>query len=380
MTRPTLQTVLDQLHAEQLLGETERADAQALYRLPDRSPSWMIQGVMGCGAWIAALFLLLSFGFLFTGLFNSDHPIAVLIILLIGVGLMGVTARLRRTSTALALIQFLLVYQVVGQGWLVVGVGKALMLFDPVPDRLVLGVLAGVLIAMQLVMIPFYADRLFRFLAGLAIVGGLFALLVALALPFTISLGVSVLACATAVIWSGSFSAKTVIALRPIVRPVSYALAVGMLGALVFETILGDPSLFRSGLADSRTSLVYPIISAVTLTLITLWLVTRWLNEHQHPLFSRLGVAIIALLLVLSVPSAFTPGIMAGILLILLGFRNRNAVLSGLAYAFLSGFVIYFYYDLQTTLLVKSLILMVSGLLLLVSRLLIPTLISEETA
>ncbi|MGV2436539.1 MAG UNVERIFIED_CONTAM: DUF4401 domain-containing protein [Anaerolineae bacterium] len=154
------------------------------------------------------------------------------------------------------------------------------------------------------------------------------------------------------------------IALRPIVRPVSYALAVGMLGALVFETILGDPSLFRTGLTDSRTSLVYPIISAVTLTLITLWLVMRWLNEHQHPLFSRLGVAIIALLGVLSIPSAFTPGIMAGILLILLGFRNRNAVLSGLAYAFLSGFVIYFYYDLQTTLLVKSLILMVSGLLL----------------
>ncbi|MGV2436537.1 MAG UNVERIFIED_CONTAM: hypothetical protein LVT10_17925 [Anaerolineae bacterium] len=49
----------------------------------------MIQGVMGRGAWIAALFLLLSFGFLFTGLFNSDHPLAVLIILLIGVGLMG---------------------------------------------------------------------------------------------------------------------------------------------------------------------------------------------------------------------------------------------------------------------------------------------------
>ncbi|MFZ4828144.1 MAG: DUF4401 domain-containing protein [Phototrophicaceae bacterium] len=380
MTTPTLQTVLDQLHAEHLLGETERADAQALFQQPDRSPSWMIQGVMGCGAWIAALFLLLSFGFLFTGLLNSDHPIATLITLLIGVGLIGVTARMRRTSTALALIQFLLVYQVVGQGWLLVGVVKALMLFDPVPYRLALGIFSSVMIAMQLVMIPLYADRLYRFLAGLAIVGGLFALLVALALPYTISLGVSVLACATALIWSGSFSAETVIALRPIVRPVSYALAVGMLGALIFETILGDLSLYAMGLGNLQTALVYPIISAVALTLITLWQVTRWLNEHQHRLFSRLGVAIIALLLVLSVPSAFTPGIMAGVLLLLLGFRNRNAVLSGLAYAFLCGFVIYFYYDLQTTLLVKSLILMLSGLLLLVSRLLIPTFISEETA
>ncbi|MGV2436538.1 MAG UNVERIFIED_CONTAM: hypothetical protein LVT10_17930 [Anaerolineae bacterium] len=71
----------------------------------------------------------------------------------------------------------------VGQGWLLVGVVKALMLFDPVPDRLVLGVLASVMIAMQLVMIPLYADRLYRFLAGLAIVGGLFALLVALRAP-----------------------------------------------------------------------------------------------------------------------------------------------------------------------------------------------------
>ena len=150
-----------------------------------------------------------------------------------------------------------------------------------------------------------------------------------------------------------------------------------MLGALVFESMLGT-SLW--GTPDLENPLTFPIVTAVALTLSTVWLVARWLGEYQRSLLSPLGLSILALLGLLTVPSVLTPGIMAGVLLILLGFRNRNRVLSSLAVAFLAGFVIYFYYDLQTTLLVKSLILMVSGLLLLVSRLLIPTFVKEETA
>ena len=321
---------------------------------------------------------MLSVGSFFTVLLNSEQLVSAFIIMLMGGGLMAGTARLRRTSNQLALVQFMLVYQLVGQVWFVVGVAKAILLInETAPDRVIIGILASVVIALQIIMIPLYADRIYRFLAGLAIVGALFALLVALDIPYIVSVGVAVLAVATAIIWSGAFSPSVVITLRPLIRPVSYALVVGMLGALVFESMLGT-SLW--GTPDLENPLTFPIVTAVALTLSTVWLVARWLGEYQRSLLSPLGLSILALLGLLTVPSVLTPGIMAGVLLILLGFRNRNRVLSSLAVAFLAGFVIYFYYDLQTTLLVKSLILMVSGLLLLVSRLLIPTFVKEETA
>ena len=378
MTTPTLRTVLDQLYDEHLLDETALATAHDLLQKPAHASSWMIQGLMVCGAWIAAVFLMLSVGSFFTVLLNSEQLVSAFIIMLMGGGLMAGTARLRRTSNQLALVQFMLVYQLVGQVWFVVGVAKAILLInETAPDRVIIGILASVVIALQIIMIPLYADRIYRFLAGLAIVGALFALLVALDIPYIVSVGVAVLAVATAIIWSGAFSPSVVITLRPLIRPVSYALVVGMLGALVFESMLGT-SLW--GTPDLENPLTFPIVTAVALTLSTVWLVARWLGEYQRSLLSPLGLSILALLGLLTVPSVLTPGIMAGVLLILLGFRNRNRVLSSLAVAFLAGFVIYFYYDLQTTLLVKSLILMVSGLLLLVSRLLIPTFVKEETA
>jgi uncharacterized membrane protein len=87
--------------------------------------------------------------------------------------------------------------------------------------------------------------------------------------------------------------------------------------------------------------------------------------RHRFSLANRASQAFIALTVVISLPTLTTPGILASIMLILLGYRRRNRVLLVLAYAFMAGFIFYYYYNLQVTLLVKSFILMITGVLFL---------------
>jgi uncharacterized membrane protein len=75
----------------------------------------------------------------------------------------------------------------------------------------------------------------------------------------------------------------------------------------------------------------------------------------------------LALALVLA-PTVFAPGIAFSLLLLALGFYRGHLILSALGVIALIGFTIMFYYNLQLSLLWKSLVLVASGLLLLVLR------------
>ena len=63
-----------------------------------------------------------------------------------------------------------------------------------------------------------------------------------------------------------------------------------------------------------------------------------------------------------------SPGIIAAIIVLLLGYRRGNNVLIGLAIVFLSVFFIAYYYHLNISLLMKSITLMSAGVGLLVLR------------
>jgi uncharacterized membrane protein len=71
----------------------------------------------------------------------------------------------------------------------------------------------------------------------------------------------------------------------------------------------------------------------------------------------------------LAIPAHQTPGILAAIIVLTVGFWRGNLLLMGLATAFLAGFLTAYYYNLDFTLLVKSFILMGTGVLLLALRL-----------
>jgi hypothetical protein len=67
------------------------------------------------------------------------------------------------------------------------------------------------------------------------------------------------------------------------------------------------------------------------------------------------------LLVAVLAPTVLAPGIAFSLLLCLLGFFRRHALLGGLGLASLVFFTIFFYYNIQTTLLLKALALMASG-------------------
>jgi uncharacterized membrane protein len=76
--------------------------------------------------------------------------------------------------------------------------------------------------------------------------------------------------------------------------------------------------------------------------------------------------------MLVSLPVLWTPGILAAVIILVLGFQRGNRLLLGLGAVGLAVFLIAFYYHLEITLLVKSLILLGTGLLLLGLRPLMP--------
>ena len=61
-----------------------------------------------------------------------------------------------------------------------------------------------------------------------------------------------------------------------------------------------------------------------------------------------------------------SPGLIAAMFTLILGFYRGHKLLMSISFVFFAGFLFFFYYDLQMTLLNKSLILMGSGVLLIV--------------
>jgi hypothetical protein len=71
---------------------------------------------------------------------------------------------------------------------------------------------------------------------------------------------------------------------------------------------------------------------------------------------------------VIALTSFKAPGIAVGLAVVLLGYANANRVLTGLGLFSLIVYLSLYYYQLQTTLLVKSLSLIATGLVLLIAR------------
>ena len=138
---------------------------------------------------------------------------------------------------------------------------------------------------------------------------------------------------------------------RQLLQPAGYAMAVGLLGTLLLVT------QYSNGLKT------WP--SAVILALGQVWILFRAWQTTSKTSKESFGVAV-AGTGALGILSA--PGVLASLGATLLGHLERDAVLKRLGLLFLPVYLASFYYSLDTTLLVKSLILIGSGLILWAAR------------
>ncbi|WP_223636549.1 DUF4401 domain-containing protein [Corallococcus sp. EGB] len=351
--RPTIQDVLTGLKAE---GQVDaEVDARARTALEVRQKAlgaspWFVKALAGAGAWLSAAFLL-SF-FACTGLWNQELALTSL-----GLVLAVASVFLRRTTQGPFMEQLALAVCMAGVGAFLAGLGQW-------GESTVTVALAGIVASLALLAV--FPDLILYFLAtaGLCVSVGVLEL----ELIGGAGIDVWMLVCAAALCGLLLFEpALRHGPLGPRVGPIAFALACAVPGWLLFRSFeaaqQGFHYVFRfeSGFVPSAyLSIVLALLAGVTG-----WRVLRELGlAHDQ----RVWIPALCALVLLTVMTLSTPGVLVSALMLTLGFHRRSRVMLGLAVAFLLTFGAYYYYDLHITLLAKALALTGSGLVLLAVR------------
>lgn len=336
----SLGALLDELATDHLVAPTaERPLPAAIAPAADAESSpWYVKTLVGVAAWIAAFFLGTFLGLL--GIIDTAGQMIGW-----GIGLTIVAIGLKwwlRQSIFWGQLAFAMV--LAGQGLLLFGIG------DLSQDGTTVALAT---IGLELALLLLYPDALHRMISVLVIIGALSFLCYDQDLPQLLHALIFATAAGAAFLWQGEFRLLTsrFYAYR---TPVGYGLAV----ALFALCLLALGSWY--GATDWW-------LSAAGLALILLYLINQILRDLAQPLLSRTGLWAMGALLLLCIPAYQTPGILAAVIVLLLGRWRGNGLLLGLATLFLLFFLSAYYYNLEITLLNKSYILMGTGAALLVA-------------
>ena len=337
----TVQEVLEQLA---LTGDFD------LERLPEvkatltaaaleSSTPWYIHGLVGLSAWIAAVCFIAFLAI--TEIITSETG-ATIAGVIFGV---AAVALKRLAPRSIFWGQLALALSLAGQALFIFGIGTQL---DSVAAT------AFIIVILEIVLIAIYPDVLHRFLSTLIICGAAVALCYDWEIQNAIHVLILLLAAATLFIWENE-AYLTTSRWAELYRPVGYGVTVALL-ALLSLSVTDDTEIERWWL------------SAVGLLALLLVLEYLILTESGLNLRDPVVLWLAGGTLTLIWPAWQTPGILGAILVLLVGFRCGNRLLLGLAAIFLAFFVIIFYYNLELTLLAKSLMLMGSGAIILALR------------
>jgi Domain of unknown function (DUF4401) len=316
-------------------------DAGAAARIADdlqnrhqsRSEPWFVQALLALGAWVAAIFFIIC---LAIADLIDDEPVSLFAW---GAAFLIAATVLRNLTRHIFPVQLALALSVVGHVLVLAGAG-ALFDFDEFSAIAV----AAVLLCIALY--PLYRDSTHRFLSCLLASE---CLTVWIATEEVEEL-IHILILVKIVLIGVVFIYRTDLTA---LRPLGYALAVSV-PANLFLVIVPE---------DVMNTPWWPanVVLAAALVWLYQWIAGGWRQLRQEPL----AVAVIATLLLAAVT---TPGVLAAVGLMVLGYARRDALLLGIGVAFFPVFIVVFYYELETTLLIKSWIMAASGSVLLAAR------------
>ncbi len=336
--RPSLRRVVAQLAAEGLATPEEVAALAGAPRLSREEPSpWFVRLLLGGGAWLAAVLLVL---FLWLSELVASDPAAVW------------------AGGLLCLASVLLARTAVGKGWdfleqLALALGLAGQLF------VVFGVgewsgsaaaAAGVALLLALLLLVVHPDRVQRFLS---VPFAALALVVLLReARFTFALDGVALLLAAAAGWAWEREPRLALgSLAGRQTAVGFG-AVTALFLILLPTAASDLDL-DVAVAGWPTTLGLALGLAA--------LVRRIGAERGVGAASEPALAATASIVLLGLATLRAPGVLAATGVLVLAFHRRNPLLLGLAAIFLVLFGSAFYYHLEMTLLAKSGILVASG-------------------
>ena len=323
-----------------------------------RSP-WFISLLFGMSGILASLFFI---GFLTLLLDNTgllDSTLAVFIIggILSGIGgFLFYNARSRHSpfwsSLAFAIT-------LAGQGYIAYA-----LLASEITEPLNI----GLLLLVQLLMTVVIANFIYRLLSATLALSCLFYLLNYYHLS-EISLGL--LALITSVTHLQRYRLAAFIPHKwrmnalEITNAIGYASAYVLLSVSVYFIAAEYGNSFNS--YGEAFSYNYYLAQGL-LTLASLYAAYLILKRYHIKLLSAAGLLISAAIIILGVVSIYVSGLLATSLIIIIATANSQRVLLGLGIIALVGYIFWYYYQLDTSLLVKSASMLVIGIALLLLR------------
>ncbi len=312
------------------------------------STPWFVQILHASSGWLASIFLLLMFGSMFHQLFDTPPALFA-----IGAGLIALAyLGLRNPSQTLFLEHSALAISLTGQAL----IGFALFQWDkphtfthPLP-WLALAAMEGVL----LVGIPHYLHRVVAALAaGLMLIHAA-ALLGISTVVIPMILGYTVW------VWLHEFRFPNHIALK---QATGYGLSLALLWSA--GTHFGMELFLFDSPSRSHLWLNHPSVTACFNSIIMLYTITILIRKEKQDI-APFPFMLLAPLVPLALLSIWMHGLSTALTLLIVGFARGNRLLQGLSLAALLWIVGRFYYTLQTTLLVKSALLIAAGAVLLI--------------
>ncbi|MBL8239232.1 MAG: DUF4401 domain-containing protein [Bryobacterales bacterium] len=297
---------------------------------------WPVRVMMGVAGWFGGLLLLGFAGMTFAMLFRSEA-----VALPVGVACcMAALAAFHLAAGSALLSQFGFAVSVAGQVLIFFGLGEMLGSHSSVEVLLLMAVLEALLAAG----LPNAMHRVFT-----AAAANVFLLMAAHVGGFA-GAAIAVTATGAAAIWL----APEWMATAPDVwRPLGYGLALAL--APMDGSLLAGPQIWSMILREGPAVLWW---GQAATGLVLCW--TAWRIGGGWT-----GVGLAAPLAVLGI---WAPGISAAVLVVTLGFANRNRILMGLGMVAFAGYLSHFYYQLDLTLLAKAGALTGTGLALLAMR------------
>lgn len=338
-----LHTLLTQLQANERaeFSFDEAQLTEAIAHETEVPTSWIIRVVTMLGAWIAGgcFFGVISL----LGIFDSKPSVLALgIILMIGAVLAFRSMNKQIFIAPLALTASITGQMCVGYGLLDTFEGKELNVFFCIE------------IAIQLLLFIATHNNTQKFIAVLAfnffVVCLLFNQKWSEGIHFV--LGINALLMSACILWEEKILAKFK-QIIPSYQPLTAGLTVSFLVLIFVKWALDEKAV-------SNDLFIYNWwISAVFILLSLLLLIYKVSLDFKWNLIYTLPVVLVL------TPLIGSPGILGGILVLLLGFYHNSKWFIGMGILALTCFISLFYYNLQLTLWVKSFILMASGLLFL---------------
>ncbi|MGR9115260.1 MAG: DUF4401 domain-containing protein [Gammaproteobacteria bacterium] len=344
----SLAEVFGRLEAEGYLEPGWQEQVGAAMATFDQKQPWYVRAMVGFGAWFASLLLIvfiMSVDFVST---SGGH-------LRFGLMLVAAAVMLRRSlvndfarQTALALSLAGQVFMAIGMDWFDLG------------DDFELAMLALILI--NSLLIKFYPDSVHRFLSVIIIMSSWVGLLYYWETQFLLSWLTPLLT--IGFVYLVLQERRFVVDRKDLlIRPIAAGLMVSAFGCVMLSTVYIIPELILN-----FEFYPHPWVTTLACGLILLYLEQKLLGKVLREMRSWPAIVVSYLTLLLMTAALAAPGLIFSLIVILLGTAQGNRSMSGAGLAFLTIFTAAFFYGIQTTMLMKSAMLVLTGLTVLLGR------------